>query len=338
MSNIQCPKSEVKTPWSPMPLPVQQADDIKHLKIGVVLLGFGAPDSAEGVYPFLENVLFSLKESNRSAFEARAKAALLRYEKIGGCSPLLEITRKQAELLKERLDLMGLEAEVYIAMRFWHPFIQETLEKARADEVQKFIVLSLSPQYTRTTVGACIKEFKEQFKALEMTQPAIFIENWATNPAYLDAVALKVSEGLDKFPQDQREKAELLFTAHSLPKKEIDLGDPYLAHMKATLHGILSRIGPRPWQLAFQSGRKNSPDWLGPEAGTVLQELAHEGKTSVLVVPLSFISDNIETLYDIDIELSRKAELLGITLLRSSCLNDAPQLIEAFCRLILENV
>lgn len=310
----------------------------KKPMIGVVLLGFGAPDSPKAVRPFLENILSDLKKTNLAVFEERVKEAEKRYQKIGGRSPLLEITQRQAQALENELNANKNRFKVYIGMRYWHPFIREAVEDIVRDKVGQVVVLSLAPHYSRVTAGASMKEFKKFLGETPSAIEAIYVGSWFDHPAYLDALAEKIKEGLAWFSKDSCSRIQVIFSAHSLPQQLIEAGDPYLDHLKATVSGVLERLGRINWQLAFQSkGRQGK--WLGPEVGDVLRKLTREGQREVLVVPLSFVSDNVETLYDLDVALKDQAESLGIkTFRRAGLLNDSPRLIEAFAQIILEKV
>lgn len=311
-------------------------------KIGVLLLGFGAPDNLEAVEPFLHNILSGRGKISPLDFKRRLEKVVQHYREIGGRSPLLDITREQAQALEKRLNVGDRGFKVYIAMRHWHPYIRDTVEDIIGDGIKRMVVLSLSPQYTRMTTGSNIEELKGVLSDLKADLKAdlevTYIESWHDSPFYLDALAEKVEEGLAWFPEECSGKVQVIFSAHSLPKGLIECGDPYLEHLKATVAGVLERIGPVPWHLAFQS-RGGPGEWLEPEIDSVLDRLAREGNREVLIVPISFISDNVEILYDIDIELRRRAESRGITKFhRALLLNASSKLIEALAQIVLEHL
>lgn len=309
--------------------------EVEESMIGVVLLGFGAPDSLQAVRPFLENVLSDLKRKNPTAFEQRAGKAEERYREIGGFSPLLEITRRQAQALESKLNTNEGRFKVYIGMRHWHPFIKDAVKDIVRDKPTEVVVLSLAPHYSRITTGASVEDFRKALTETHADIKATYIESWFDHPTYLDALVERVKEGLAQFPQDSRPKVQVIFSAHNLPQRLIETGDLYLDHLQATISGVLERLGRISWRLVFQS-RGEQGKWLEPEIGEVLKRLAQEGHDRILVVPLSFISDNIETLYDIDIVARGQAESAGITIFkRAPLLNDSPQLIEAFFQMVL---
>lgn len=301
--------------------------------IGVLLLGFGGPDSLKAVEPFLEN-LFSDPERAKQ----RAQSVIERYKQIGGNSPLLKITRKQAQALEERLNEGGGDFKVFIGMRYWHPFIEEAVQEIFREGINRIIALSLSPHYARTTTGSSFKELKRVLANLKADLEVTYVNSWYDHPAYLDALAEKIEAGLSQFSEEQRKKVQLIFTAHSLPKAFVETGDPYLNQLKATIAGVLKRISPVSWRLSFQS-RTGPGEWLEPETNFVLDELAKKGYHEVLMVPISFISDHVEILYDIDIVYRKQAQSKGITAFRrTESLNASPKFIEALAQIVREHL
>jgi ferrochelatase len=158
------------------------------------------------------------------------------------------------------------------------------------------------------------------------------VKGWHTHPLFLHALAEKLQEGLIQFPLEVRHRAQVIFSAHSLPRKAI-AGDPYAEQIETTIKGIMGITGSLPWRLAFQSGRGDREEWLGPEVSTVLRELMERGNREVLVVPVGFVTDSVETLYDIDILYKQQAESMGMSFRRSPCLNDSDRFIEALPQL-----
>lgn len=297
--------------------------------VAVLLLGFGGPDSLEAVEPFLEN-LFSDPELAKK----RAESVIERYRQIGGRSPLLEITRMQAQALERRLNEGGGAFKVFIGMRYWHPFIEEAVQEILGEGINRIIALSLSPHYARTTTGSSFKELRRILAGLRADLEVTYVDSWYDHPAYLDAWAEKIEAGFAQFSEEQRGKVQLIFTAHSLPKAFIESGDAYLKQLKATIAGVIKRIGQVSWHLSFQS-RTGPGEWLEPETDFVLDELAKKGYHEVLMVPISFISDHVEILYDIDIVYRKHAQSIGITAFRrTESLNASPKFIEALAQIV----
>ncbi len=309
----------------------------------LVLLNMGGPASLEEVRPFLFNV-FSDRELIRLPAGAllqkpfallishlRARRVRLNYQAIGGRSPLLDWTRRQAQGIAERLGENWLP---YVAMRYTAPRSGEVVARLKADGVRRAVVLSMYPHYTGATTGSSINDFK---RAVARHYPELelrFIEQWYDWPGYLDALAHRIEEGLERFHELLRDEVVILFSAHALPQKYIDEGDPYLEHVQATVKGVMERVGGRPWQLGFQS-RSGPVEWMEPDTVAVMDRLAADGKTAVLIVPISFVSDHIETLYEIDIEYRHHAELHGLHhFLRAPSLNDGADFLGAMADLV----
>jgi ferrochelatase len=304
---------------------------------GVILLNLGGPDSLQAVRPFLYN-LFSDREIIRLGPASMQKPlawliSTLRspktekmYSQIGGKSPILDITRAQAVALEEALNKKSNSPhsfKVYIGMRYWRPFTEEVVEQMSRDGIKKVIGLSLYPQYSVTTSGSSISEFRKAASRYGME--IIIVDSWHNHPLYIEALVDVIKRGLASFERESN--PHILFSAHSLPQKIIDQGDPYVDQTVETIREI-EKLLPITWHLSYQS--KSGPvKWLEPSTEDKLEELAHAGIKNVLVVPISFVSDHIETLYEIDILYKDLAGKLGINLKRTESLNDHPKFIAA---------
>ena len=304
--------------------------------IGVILLNLGGPDSIDAVRPFLYN-LFSDREIIRlgPSFLQKPIAALIigmklrktlaAYNLIGGKSPLLDITSAQAKALEEMLHM-----RVYVGMRYWHPFTEESLEQMHKEGINRIIALSLYPQYSVATTGSSIKHFKDA--AAKYSFEYSCVTSWFNHPLYIDALAAQIEEGLKGFDT----KPAVLFSAHSLPQKLVTSGDPYVNEIRGTIEALTKRLDLQ-WSLSYQS--KTGPvKWLEPSTEQMLHELAGKGIKDLLVVPISFVSDHIETLYEIDILYTEMAKHLGITLKRIESLNTSAKFIEALADIVLKKV
>jgi ferrochelatase len=313
----------------------------------LVLLNMGGPDALDSIEPFLFNLFadrdlihLPLGEVLQKPFARlishfRARRVRENYRAIGGKSPLLHWTMQQARAVAEEL---GPSFRPYVAMRYWHPRAEETLRRMAADGVERAVVLSMYPHYTGATTGSSLKDFR---RAAEKVFPALkysVIEQWYDWPGYLDALAGCVREGLARFSPDVSDKAQILFSAHALPLKFIDRGDPYLEHVLATVKGTMQRVGQRDWHLGFQS-RSGPVKWMEPDTVEVLDRLAAEGHEAVLMVPISFVSDHIETLHEIDIEYREHARQGGIRHFeRSPSLNDHCAFIRGMAALVADHL
>jgi ferrochelatase len=330
----------------------------KREQIGVLLVNLGGPDSLAAVRPFLFN-LFSDRDIIRlgPSFLQKPLAWLISslrsgktkdaYALIGGRSPINEITRAQAEALEVQLNspMSGDQRalfRVYVGMRYWNPFLEDVVREIHAQGIRRLLVLSLYPHYSVATTGSSLSHLRKILAAY----PGIAIhavESWYDNPRYIDALAGQIRHGLDTFGTtadsrvpDRDRDTHLLFSAHSLPVKFIEEGDPYVDHITGTIRAVAEKISV-PWSLSYQS--KSGPvAWLEPSTEQMLEKLARKGVKNLLVVPISFVSDHIETLYEIDMLYKNMAADLGIHLERTRSLNTAPEFIAALEDIVVKGI
>ena len=304
----------------------------------VLLLQMGGPDALEAVRPFLLN-LFSDREIikigpawlqpliARMIVRRRAPKVAEKYREIGGKSPIRELTQAQADALSAELGV-----PCYVGMRYWQPFTADTVKQLRANGAQKIVALSLYPHYSRATSGSSFNDLTRQLADLDGDFEVIRIPHFYDHPLYIQALAEKVAQGLTGFPDPS--SVQLLFSAHSLPQSFIDEGDPYLDHIKATVRLVMERFSAVQHHLAFQS-RAGPVKWLEPSTDDKLKELAANGCKQLLMVPLSFVSDHIETLHEIDIEYAEEAHKRGISdFRRTESLNSSPTFIRCLSELV----
>jgi len=317
--------------------------------IGVLLFNLGGPDDLESVEPFLvrlfsdrdiiELPMGALLQPIVARIIARSRGPSVRenYKRIGGGSPQLRLTRAQAEALERRLNRNGARFRTFIAMRYWYPSTEQALEAMAAEGVSRVVTLSLYPHYSKATTGSSEKELQRTLARrrwqgrFEITG----IPSYPDDPLYLDAMADTAGRALAEFDPAVRDRVVLLFSAHGLPKAFVDRGDPYVEHVQATRRGILERLAvPNRHELAYQS-RTGPVEWIGPGTEEMIQQLAAEGVRELLVVPLSFVSDHIETLYEVDMLFADEARHRGIVeYRRPAALNTHPVFIEALARLV----
>jgi len=307
-------------------------------KTGVILLNLGGPDSLKSVRPFLYN-LFSDRDIIRLgpaplqkplAFLIsllRSKKSRDSYRLIGGFSPLRTITEAQASSLEERLRPHGIT--VYTGMRYWHPFIEDTVEEIKRDRITHLIALPLYPHYSIATSGSAIKKLEEVLRGAEIKLK--IIKSWPDHPLYIRALKENILKTLNT--TEEPEKVHLLFSAHSLPVSFIEKGDPYVDELMKTINTLTSEI-KLPWHLSYQS-RSGPVKWLSPSTEEKLRELATHSVKEVIVVPVSFVSDHIETLYEIDIYYRDIASGLGIKLYRTESLNTNSLFIDALYNIVI---
>ena len=318
---------------------------------GVLLFNLGGPETLDAVEPFLVN-LFSDRDIIELPFGAWAQPLFARlvaklrgpfvrrnYARIGGGSPQLRLTRAQAEALKARLNRAAPgRFRVFIAMRYWQPTTEGAVAEMQAAGISRVVTLTLFPHYTKATTGSSEKEL-----ARVLAQPrwsgsgfrVSSISSYAQDVLYIDALADTVRRGLDAFPAGVRARVVLLFSAHGLPQRFVDRGDPYVREIEATRRGLLERLRLSNRHVLGYQSRTGPVRWIGPGTDRLIEELAREGVKELLVVPLSFVSDHIETLYELDLLFAGLARRAGITdYRRTEALNTHPHFIEALACLV----
>ncbi|MCI0665730.1 MAG: ferrochelatase [Acidobacteria bacterium] len=316
--------------------------------IGVLLFNLGGPETLADVRPFLFN-LFSDPEIVRLPVPAMQKPlawliSTMRYKKsagyyslIGGGSPLRRITNEQAVALHNELTLRGIDARVYVGMRYWLPFTEKAIEAIIRDKITELVVLPLYPQFSVSTTGSSLKDFIAQLDrrgGLRQVRRR-YITRWHTHEPYLKALSEQILSEINKFPDPDPRNIHLLFSAHSVPQSYIANGDPYLRHTQETVRLVSELLGNQsPTHLSFQS-KVGPVKWLEPATGDKLRQLREAGVEQVLVVPISFVSEHIETLYELDILYKNLAEKLGFRAYRRvPAFNTAPGFISALADLV----
>jgi ferrochelatase len=257
------------------------------------------------------------------------------YGRIGGKSPILDITRAQANALEKVLNAPYLTPHVSppfrvsVGMRYWHPFIEDTLRQMYHDGMEAVLGISLYPHYSLATTGSAVSRFTDALKQYSMD--SFCVSSWYDHPLYIEALVESIQKALHSF---HGAHAEVLFSAHSLPMSIVESGDPYVSHIQETIKAVEKRMDI-PWHLSYQS--KSGPvRWLGPSTEDTIRRLADKGVQNLLVVPISFVSDHIETLYEIDILYKQYAEQLGMKLIRAESLNTSPLFIRTLEDIVMK--
>jgi ferrochelatase len=292
--------------------------------VAVLLMAMGGPDRLENVEAYLMDV-----RSGRAASPELVEEIRTRYRLTGGKSPVLEITREVATALEQRLNRpAGERYRCYVGLRHWHPFIKETYAKLLEDFPERVVALCMAPQYSSLSIGAYVKKVEEARSELASEAPISFVTSWHRHPLLIASIADNVHQTLQTFPSEIRSRVPILFTAHSLPERVVAMKDPYPEEVRGTVQAICEQLGSQPTRFAYQSQGRSGEKWLGPSVEQMLIELADEGHRHVLVAPIGFICDHVETLYDIDIELRQLARTRGMRLERIPMLNASPSLID----------
>ena len=318
------------------------------MKLGVVLFQLGGPDSLQAVEPFLYNLFsdpdiidfpfarIARQPLARLIAARRAKHVAHHYAELGGKSPLIENTMRQAAALEARLRQTA-DARVTVAMRYWHPFTAEAIAQLERHRPEEVVLLPLYPQYSKTTTGSSLHEWTRRFQPNGWNPRIQRVDEFHQDRHYLEAVRQAINLALEEF-RDAGD-VDFVFSAHSVPLAVVESGDPYQQQIERTVEAV--------WQLGGWPGRRHlcyqskvgASKWLRPSMHEAIRQLAAEGRRQVLVVPISFVSDHVETLHEIDIEHRAQARELGI---EQYCmvpgLNDSPAFIEALAELVLARV
>jgi len=287
----------------------------------ILLLAYGGPDSLVDLPAYLANI-----RGGRPVPPPLLAEIAQRYARIGGRSPLREITERVAARLAAAVG-----RPVYVGMRHWHPFIHETVGRMAADGVRRAVAICMAPHYSRLSVGAYRAALDRALVEQGADLAVDFVESWHTAEAYLDGVTANVRQALLRFPAPVQPTVKIVFTAHSLPAAIEDGGDPYVAQLYETALAIVRRLSwpPDRWMLAFQSAPRTGEPMLEPQIEDLLPRWAAMGERHVLVVPIGFVVEHAEVLYDLDIALQEAARAQGVHLERAALLNDSPPLVAA---------
>jgi len=298
----------------------------------ILLVAFGGPERPEDIRPFLAEVL-----RGRRVSPERVDEVAHHYELIGGRSPLNELTFRQATALGEVLRARGDDRAVYVGMRNWKPWIADTLAAMADAGVREAVTVLLSAHATEASRERYLESLEAGRARLGDRAPALrFVAPWFVHPGFLDAAAARAAEALATLPAARRADATLVFTGHSVPTP-MAAASPYVEELTASSRAVAERLGHRRWQVAWQSrsGRPEDP-WLEPDVNDALRALAAAGARDAVVVPIGFVCDHVEVLYDLDVEARATAAALGLGFARAATVNDHPEFIAALADVIRE--
>lgn len=291
----------------------------------ILLISFGGPGAPEDIRPFLANVL-----RGRQIPSARIDGVVRHYELFDGLSPITEITMRQAEGLRQRLTSTRLP--VYVGMRNWHPFLDDTFRQMAQDGVRRVLALILAAHHSYSSCGQYkqnVVQARETIQGegrgdLEVT----YVKGWHTHEGFIEANACQISAARETLPPDRKASARLIFTAHSIPLS-MAAESRYEAELKETASLVAERLAINDWDLVFQSrsGRPEDP-WLEPDICDYLRMEQAKGLTAVVVSPIGFVADHIEVLYDLDTEAAKVSEATGLEMVRASTVNDHPAFLD----------
>jgi protoporphyrin/coproporphyrin ferrochelatase len=296
------------------------------MKKAVLLMAHGAPRDLDSV----EEYVLHIRHGRPLQPELMADI-VDRYRKIGG-SPLLKWTTRQAELLQNQIQL-----KVYVGMRHSNPFIQEAVSQIISDGVESIVAVCMAPQFSKLTIGAYQKSLEDAIANTSSTTESSLryqlVGSYARHPQLIQSFHSKLAPLQREHPD-----APVLFTAHSLPQRVLQEGDPYDYEVKETARLVANASGLKEWKFSYQSQGLTNENWLGPTVEARIDEFAAQGRTEILIQPIGFVCDHVEVLYDIDISFQQTAQNKGIRLYRVPSLNDSPEFIQLLASLVSERL
>ena len=324
-----------------VPIGSEETSMIEEPATGVLLMAYGAVESLEDVAAYYTDI-----RNGRTPPPERIGELEERYRAIGGSSPLRAITVSQARALEAKLNEGPGSFQVFVGMKHWHPYIGETVrDEIAGSEVEPLVGVALAPHYSRMSVGGYFSRLEKALGTLDGPPTLLKVEEYHAHPGFIGAVAEGVLEKLDEFARDRgddrdaaRQRVKVVFSAHSLPERVLASGDPYKDQLLASSELVAAACGGLEWQFAFQSASSTGVPWLGPDILEVLDELAADGYRQILVVPIGFVCDHLEVLYDIDVECWELARQRGLDLRRTEMPNDRPSFIDALATIVRERL
>lgn len=294
-------------------------------------MAYGTPRNLDEVEPYYRDI----RGGRRPSPEAVADLTE-RYRRVGGKTPLLEITRRVAVKLEAELNQGCADNpwRVYVGMKHWHPYIAEAMDRIAADGINELVGLPLAPHYSVLSIAGYEKLVRQALERLSTPLPTRFIQSWHANPRLIKLIARRITAALSKIDADPAD-VEVVFSAHSLPARIVNSGDPYPEELVQSAQAVAQAAGVESWRFAYQSAGKTPTPWLGPDILEAIDKIAEEGGRHILSVPFGFVCDHLEILYDIDNEAIERAEALGVNLSRIEMPNDDPEFIEVLHELVI---
>ena len=292
--------------------------------IGVLVMAYGGPASLEEIPGYLADIRSGRPTPRRVIEEITAH-----YRGIGGRSPILDISRRQAEALEIRLGRD--EFRCSVGMRHWSPWIEDVVGRMAGDGIERAVGIVLAPHYSRMSTERYFRKVEEGLRLFRAPIDFVFVKGYHDAPGLIEALARRVEDGLGRWPPGTRGRVHVVFSAHSLPTRILKEGDPYDSQLRETARLVAERAGlaPESWSWSYQSAGKSPEPWLGPQLEEHIPALASRGVRDIVSVPVGFVSDHVEILYDIDVEAQAAARKAGVRLERPPTLNDDPLFIDA---------
>jgi ferrochelatase len=300
----------------------------RELPIGVLVMAYGGPASLEDIPGYLADIRAG-RPTPREVLDEITE----NYRAIGGRSPLLEATQRQVDALASRL---GDGYRCYLGMRHWAPWIEEVVGEMVEDGITRAVALVLAPHFSALSVARYQQKVADGLDLYRGRIDVAHVGSYHDHPGLVDAFASRVEDGLSRWPEDARGRVHVVFSAHSLPLRVITSGDPYDEQCRETASLVAERAGlpPDRWSWSYQSAGRTPEPWAGPDLGDHLEELAERGVRDVVSVPVGFVSDHVELLFDVDIRAQGIAKRLEMRLERPPALNDDARFVDALAEIV----
>ncbi|HET6622925.1 MAG TPA: ferrochelatase [Gaiellaceae bacterium] len=298
------------------------------LTVGVLVMAYGGPASLDELPGYLADIR-SGRTTSRDVLEEVTES----YRAIGGRSPLLDATRVQVDAVARQL---GDGFRCYLGMRHWSPWIEEVVGEMLEDGVTHAVGVVLAPQFSAMSVARYEQKIADGLELYRGQMELAHVRSYHDHPGLIDAFAGRVAEGLARWPEEERDRVHVVFSAHSLPERVLAGGDPYDAQCRETARLVGERAGlpPERWSWSYQSAGRTPEPWAGPDLGEHLEELAERGVRDVVSVPVGFVSDHVELLFDVDVRAQGVAKRIGVRLERPPALNDDPRFIATLAEIV----
>ena len=298
---------------------------------GVLLMAYGTPRNLGEVEAYYRDI-----RGGREPGPEAVASLTERYRRVGGKTPLLEITQRIADRLQAHLNQQTADDSwsVFIGMKHWHPYIAEAINRIGEREISELVALPLAPHYSMLSIGGYEQLVSQALETLDNPPATTSVQSWHASPGYVRLIARRIKDALRRIEANAAE-VEVIFSAHSLPARIVNSGDPYPDELITSAAAVAQEAGVKSWRFAYQSAGKTPTPWLGPDILETIETIAGEGGTHILSVPFGFVCDHLEILYDIDVEAIERAAELGVKLSRIEMPNDDPEFIEVLHDLVV---